>query len=290
MKFKFKIEDLGAIALLVLAAVILYAGMSHAQAGRRSGSIPTQQSKGSYHTMEDLPQIVTPAKPGKPRVPRKLPSGREPVKGQLFKIGIIDTGFDQSLTDVKMHLCPSGHYDFGANAPVVGTTFWHGTAVAQAIVNEFDESVNYCFVIYQVQGPLGITADNLSGALRRAAGEGLVAVNISLEGNTFSFAEKQAVKSLADKGTAIFIAAGNRHLSLDTACMSYPACYLLSNTYVVGATQDGVYVAAYSNYGSKVSVWKDGSIEFGGSVMQGTSFASPRACGDFVSSLAASAN
>jgi subtilisin family serine protease len=235
--------------------------------------------------IEALPQVVSSGKVRGLGARSAKPQGREPNKGQLFRIGIIDTGFDKALDTQGMKLCSSGHFDFNSNTPRVATSHYHGTAVAQAIVEEM-EGVNYCLVIFQVGSYFGITPEAVGAALKLAATEGLIAVNISLEGPTYSFEERQQLYGLASKGTAVFVAAGNRHLNLDEACMSYPSCYGLPNVYVVGATQDdGQFKASYSNYGSRISVWKDGTVNFNDENLRGTSFASPHALGDYVHSL-----
>jgi hypothetical protein len=274
MYFRFKIEDLAAVLLLMFAAFIV--GMACSYRAKAKGL-----HTNNYHRVElttELPQIM--AKVIMPK--RKL---REARATQVFKIGIIDTGYNKMIDDMHVKLCDKGHYDFATGTPTVGHSHFHGTAVAQTMVSEL-EGVNYCLVIYQVGGPLGITGENIAGALRRAQQEGLAAVNISLEGNAYSFDERTQLQRLADKGTAVFVAAGNRHLNLDDACFTYPSCYRLPNMYIVGATQDnGEFPATYSNYGSTVQVWEDGVVSFNGDALRGTSFASPRALGDYVRSL-----
>lgn len=276
MKLSFKLEDIAAVLLVTFASILVYVGMTYRlQVKYHSGRRPSASG------ILDLP-MVSPSK-GSSKVGR--PRGARATGGQTFKIGIIDTGYDKSIDDRHVKICDDGHYDFGNDTPTIGHTMFHGTAVAQTIASQL-EDVDYCLVIYQVAGPIGIPAENLSLALKKAAAGGLAAVNISLEGRQYSFLERQELFNLTSKGTAVFVAAGNRGQDLGRACMSYPACYGLPNLYVVGATQDnGEYVANYSNYGVRVHVWEDGDIDFNGETVRGTSFASPKALGDYVSSL-----
>jgi hypothetical protein len=277
MRFRFELEDLVAVALFITAVFVVSLACSYRLRAQ------THPYRRSVERVVPTPQVVRTV--GKTRAKRGSYNAQG---GQLFKIGIIDTGYDKSLDDQNLKLCDSGHFDYDSGKPVVAHTMWHGTAVAQTIASELD-GVNYCFVIFQVQGPLGITSDNLRDAMKKAATEGLIAVNMSLEGDNYSFEERAALKNLADHGTAVFIAAGNRHLNLDEACISFPGCYKMPNVYSVGATEeDGRVVTSYSNYGTKVDVWKPGQIEFNGNIVEGTSFASPHALGDYVHSLASS--
>lgn len=207
---------------------------------------------------------------------------------QLLKIAIIDTGYNPKLVPdgiAKLKLCSEGHYDFFTKRPVVNATHWHGT-VTGSIIASFLRDVNYCAIIYQVADDAGISAENIAGALHMAAREGLTAINLSLEGTSFNSVERFAFYDVTSKGTIVFIAAGNRDKNLDIVCNSYPTCYHLPNTYIVGALSDeGDSKAGYSNYGKEVNAWYQGSVEFGGQIMRGTSFAAPRALGDFVQSF-----
>ncbi len=147
--------------------------------------------------------------------------------------------------------------------------------------------MNYCAVIYQVDTEEGIKVANMAKAYSKASREGITAVNISIEGIGHNFIEKLALEDLTSRGVIVFIAAGNRSDNLSETCNSYPACYRVPNTVVVGASalEDPDHRAGYSNYGGLVTAWYPGAVTFGGEHMQGTSFAAPRALADFVYSL-----
>lgn len=214
-------------------------------------------------------------------------AGKAPAK-PLVKIGIIDTGYEsggaQALATLK--LCPTGHYDFYSEKPVVARTDKHGTMVG-TIIAETLQNVNYCAVIFQVVTKNGeITPETIARAVMRASKEHLQAVNVSLTGTAASFYEARAFKALSDSGARIFVAAGNDHRDLNFACQSYPACYQVKNIQIIGAlTEDLEQPAQYSNHGGRVNLWYSGVYNDGFTHAQGTSFAAPRAAADYLLSL-----
>jgi subtilisin family serine protease len=206
-------------------------------------------------------------------------------KGQQIRIAIIDTGYSPRFGSVPLKLCKTGHFDFMTSKPEVGSVSPHGSIVGAIIAEELQD-VNYCAVIYQVVGPEGLTATTVQKAFEKAKTSGIAAINLSLSGRAHSFAEKNAIKAVADRGTVIFAAAGNDQMDLGNFCNSFPACYSIPNMYVVGATErENSYPARYTNYGTKVTIWLPGDYEFQGQVVEGTSFAAPRALSDYVYSL-----
>ncbi len=261
----------GAAFVVVMAALLGAIALAYVKAN----------AQGLEYKLMDQPKIQ-----GLKKVkPRKLvpPQAKS---GTVIKIAIIDTGYDKTLLDpdgVELHLCAKGHYDFATETSIVNSGNKHGTIVG-TIIAEGLQDVEYCAVIYQVQGLLGITAENLTRAVQMAKKEGVFAVNISLEGINHAQRERMALYDLGDKGTAIFVAAGNRHQNLDEVCNSYPGCYKIPNMQIVGASDESMeFRAAYSNYGSRITSWYRGDFTLGGVQMQGTSFAAPRALADYVS-------
>jgi serine protease len=202
------------------------------------------------------------------------------------KIAIIDTGYSKEFTTYDLKLCPSGHYDFYKNEPKVGmTTGPHGSHVGSVIAAELTD-VDYCALIYQVGTAEGITLPNIIRAIEKASDAGAVAINISIVGPAHLFAEKKVLQRASNKGIAIFAAAGNENSNLDSTCNSYPGCYQIKNLYLVGAiSPDGTQKAVYSNYGSLIHLWYPGHFQSKYGVVQGTSFAAPRALSDYVRNL-----
>ncbi len=263
------------LVTLVLTAMLGLVAFVYLETTKAQGVERKQQSRGMYHLV-DQPKIQQ-------LLEKKKPEGK--ATGTMLKIAIIDTGYDTSLLDeeaTELNLCDTGHYDFNLDKAKLGSAGSHGTMVG-SIIAENLQDVNYCAVIYQVQTVIGITAESVTRAIKMATKEGIFAINISLEGIMHAQRERMALYDLGQKGTAIFVAAGNRHANLDEVCNSYPSCYHVPNLYVVGAADESMeFRAAYSNYGSRVSSWYSGDFIMNGTKMQGTSFASPRALADYV--------
>lgn len=223
-------------------------------------------------------------------LPKATPKSPKAFRNQMLRIAIIDTGWNpiEGMPDyMYLKLCKSGHFDFNQNKAEVGhTENLHGTVVGAIIAAELRD-INYCAVIYNVDVDGRPSLANMIKAFNMASNEGLVAVNVSIEGISHDYLEKRALEKLTSKGTVVFVAAGNRGVNLSEHCSSYPGCYKVPNVVVVGATgiDDYEHRAGYSNYGQEVTVWYPGSILFAGERVNGTSFAAPRALADFVFSF-----
>jgi hypothetical protein len=204
-----------------------------------------------------------------------------------YKIVVIDTGYNADFAPLPAKLCKTGHYDFYTNKPVLASTHPHGTIVTTLIATAL-EDVDYCIVEMQVANENGqITPENVARAIGMAQRLNPTAVNISLSGPASSLYEQRALRELTKTGAQLFVAAGNDHLDLDKACQVFPACYDVTNMNVVGAmTADLDQPAAYTNYGTKVKLWYSGTYSDPMQMAKGTSFASPRALGDYVFSIA----
>lgn len=212
-----------------------------------------------------------------------FPKGSKP----LLKIAIIDTGYipAQAMTPIK--LCKTGHFDFGTGKALVGSSGHpHGTQVASLVAQGL-VNVNYCALIYNVEGKDGFSFKNISGALRKAKEAGAVAINMSIQGYQFSYLERMAIEELSASGIHLFVAAGNDNMNLDEACNSYPGCYQIPRVHMVGSIlPDYSGRSSFSNYGTKVELWYPGYYVTVFETARGTSFASPRALADYVSALA----
>lgn len=209
-----------------------------------------------------------------------------------IKIAIIDTGLQLDKTNLK--LCPTGHFNFATNEPVVGVSKIypeHGTLVASIIADNL-KRVDYCAIIYQVSTYSGISVMDITRAAKMALKEEVTAVNLSISGNEYSREENAALYDLLDRG-AVFVAAGNDHIDLSKNCSVYPACYSMllrkSHFFVVGALDDLNNVKAlYSNYGEgRIDKWDRGMVVWNGTIDQGTSYATPRSLSKYVLSLVA---
>ena len=201
-----------------------------------------------------------------------------------YRIAVIDSGFSPVPFDSSaMKLCKAGHYDFSTRTASVGyDTMYHGSYVT-ALINQRAAGKKICFLIYKVFGGKSGVGD-LNTALQMAHTNGARAVNLSLSFNMYSEEIKKTLQRMTRRGVKVFAAAGNSKTNMNEKCSRYPACYqgLNSNFVRVGALDDDVDVAKYSNYGLKVSVYKYGRLRNGS---RGTSFAAPRALGDYVRNL-----
>lgn len=220
---------------------------------------------------------------------------------QLIKIAILDSGYDaeyaKKVKAEPLKLCDTGHYDFDTGTATIGMLpeyalsgrGKHGTLVASIIADKLKD-INYCAVIYQIY-PRHMTKlspiPNILLALKMALNEGFMAVNMSYSGMDTYSEEYRLMKKLGGKGVMMFTAAGNNGINLDKACAFYPACYDMSNKVVVGALVTKGTIYRNSNYGKNVEYYLGvlPSYVNAGGAECATSYATPRALGDYVLSV-----
>ena len=204
---------------------------------------------------------------------------KEPIK-----VAVIDTGYMFLPFDsAGFKLCKTGHYNYNTNKAEVGTdTMAHGSFVV-SIINSHAQTSNMCFLIYKVFGR-NVKQGAVKDALRRAYRAGADVVNMSLTMYYHDPQIQRLMKTMNNRGIRIFAAAGNSKKNLNQRCNRYPMCFsnMHRNFVGVGALDEDGDVAKYSNYGAKVTVYKYGRNMFGS---RGTSFAAPRAAGDYIKSL-----
>lgn len=201
-----------------------------------------------------------------------------------YKIAVIDTGFTPMMFDTTgFKLCESGHYDFNTNTPTVGRdTMGHGAYVT-ALINHHAQTNNICFLVYKVFGENVKDQYAVTNALIKAYKAGAKAVNMSLYMTQYSERTRRVFKYVSKRGVKLFVASGNHGVDLNKICRYYPVCYKGINPRltIVGATDRYNRVARYSNIGAKLTVYQFGDV----GRSRGTSFASPRALGDYVRGL-----
>ena len=211
-----------------------------------------------------------------------LNANAAPVKP--IKIAVIDTGYTFIPWDNSgFKLCETGHFDYNESKPQVGAdTMSHGSFVL-SIINRRMNTKNACFLVYKVFGEK-VTAGDIDNAMIKAYRNGANVINLSLTMRQYSRRTRNIIKTLTRKGVKIFAAAGNSANNVNLKCIRYPVCYkgLNANFVRVGALDEDDDVAKYSNYGTSIALYKYGRTMFGD---RGTSFAAPRAAGDFVKSL-----
>lgn len=180
-----------------------------------------------------------------------------PVSAKTLKVGVVDSGLDLTDTRLNSHLCATGHKDFTGEG--ISDTVGHGTAMA-GLIEQVAMDGDYCLVIlkYYSEHVLGLV--NLSReveALRYAAKNGIVIVNLSGGGPEFDEREFLAIR---DNPDMIFVvSAGNDGKDLDvTGNEYYPASYYLPNQLIIGNISNSYQRSLTSNYGKKVDTTEIG--------------------------------
>lgn len=219
---------------------------------------------------------------------------------QLIKIGIIDTGYDfnyaKSINAEPLKLCDKGHYDFltrtetinHAPAEFSSNIGHHGTLVASIIANKL-KKVRYCAIVIQVyetcEEGCSLKKDNLIKAVEKLIQEKVLVINMSYSGITPYSDEQKVMKKAVDRGISLFVAAGNNGENLNRVCQYYPACYLLPNEYVIGATENGK-ICPVSNTG-RIVHYANGTLPKSLKVEDkcATSYAAPTVLSEFVLSF-----
>jgi len=209
------------------------------------------------------------------------------AEAKQLRIAVIDSGFgfDVELNKKAFKMCKTGSYDFIANSPVIGDDEnGHGTAVL-SLIERTAQTKNVCYLVFKVFDASGFgTEDHVNRAIAGAIKAKANVINMSLSTFTHSHKTKALIDSAVKRNIKVFLAAGNKGKNLNTNCNSYPSCYNIKNANLirVGALDEDADVAKYSNKGVLISVYKYGRTMQGS---RGTSFAAPRAAGDYVKSL-----
>jgi len=148
---------------------------------------------------------------------------------------------------------------------------------------------NVTVYVYRVCGPLGCPTSAIVDAIRAAADNGVVAMNLSLGGGTLSDLESAAIQyAVIEKNALVIASAGND----GTGTVSCPACD--PNAISVAASNWMDELAYYSNWGSGLDITAPGgqlysntteeggiysSVPGGYAYYQGTSMAAPQVTG-----------
>lgn len=202
---------------------------------------------------------------------------------KMYKIAIIDTGFTPlPFNGTGFKICKSGHFDYATDTPTVGEdTIGHGSYVT-ALADGHAQTENICFLIYKVFGGQS-SIESVNKAMISAYKAGAKAINMSLSISKYEKRTHAIVKAITNRGVKMFVSAGNASTNMNTYCNSYPACFkgINKNMIIVGSTDYYRERASYSNYGFSIDVWEYGDL----GRSRGTSFAAPRALGNYVKTL-----
>ena len=203
--------------------------------------------------------------------------------GAAVKIASIDTGVDMDHPELVGDPDPNDEEGHGSHT--TGTMI--GTNVGVAGVA--GAAANVKVVVYRVCGRRGCPTTAIVNAIRAAADQGVVAINMSLGGSSESQAEKDAIAYAVGKNVVVIASAGND----GTGTVSCPACD--PNAVSVAATQWQDKLASYSNWGAGLDISAPGGncysntsaegciysayLNGGYTYMQGTSMAAPQVTG-----------
>lgn len=206
---------------------------------------------------------------------------------ETIRVAFVDDGFAwkhwEAGTDVKF--CDSGHFSM-LGEKAFDSDGSHGTISVKAFTDFINPAANYCIIILNASQANSLSFRGVSKAVAHALTLDIKAINLSLEGAMPDLEEEEKLRMLSDKGTHIYVAAGNQSVDLGATCVSFPACYNnIENLFVVGALAAPFTPAKYSNFGERVNLWLPGDTVLKGEDYFGTSFASPRAMALYVNLL-----
>lgn len=222
----------------------------------------------------------------------KAPEAHKINNGSTVKVGIADTGLDQSHPDVKA----LGGRNFTSSA----TGAWqdgagHGTHVAglvAAVNNDFGVvgASQAQLVIAKVLGDNGSGSNEMiANGIAWLAQTGVKVINLSLGGPQSSSILLRACQYATGKGVKLVVAAGNDGSSRP----SYPAAFNIPGLFAVSALEQSLQKTDFSSWGSHIKMACPGrellSTCKGNRYcnMSGTSMASPVCAGALAVAIAA---
>ena len=204
--------------------------------------------------------------------------------GNSVKIAVLDTGIDQTHTDLSGRIAASQNFTTAGSA---NDGNGHGTHVAGIIAANAGNGIGVAGVAYyaslmnvKVLDDAGSGSSSwVASGITWAADNGAKVINMSLGSATPSKTIEDAINYAWNKGVVVVAAAGNE----STSSASYPAYY--SNVISVAATDKNDAKASFSNFGTWVDVAAPGMSIYSTykgntySTLSGTSMASPYVAG-----------
>jgi hypothetical protein len=199
---------------------------------------------------------------------------------EQVRIGVIDSGYTYSGMANPV-FCKYGSLDLTTGKKEVGSdSSIHGSVVVDIIADFLHKNdVDYCIVLVKLDVR---QEEQFYSAIKGLKAAKVSYVNLTSVSEEWSFLDRAAMSSLPE--ATFFVAAGNDQMNLNEFCNSFPSCYKLPNVHVVGALDKYFRRAFYSNYGAVVDMWFLGDFfhPIHRRLIQGTSFAAPRALARYV--------
>lgn len=196
-------------------------------------------------------------------------------------VAVIDSGICAAHPDLAGRVLSGWDYvDDDANPNDV---YGHGCGVSSVIAANIDDATGMAGIAPNAMIlPLRVLNASGSGsysdvaqAITDAANQGADVINLSLGGSASSTLLQDAVNYATSRGAIVIAAAGN-----DGANRAlYPAAY--PEVISVGALDQNLNIASFSNYGAQIDVWAPGTnivtahLNDGYAMQNGTSFAAP---------------
>jgi len=189
-------------------------------------------------------------------------------------IGSLDTGVDFGHPEFSGRLIAGRDWVSGDNDPSDTRDEGHGTHTTGTMAGSTvgvagvtGAAPHVKVYVQRVCGPSGCPTTAIVNAIRAAADQpGLVAMNLSLGGNSESTAEKNAIAYAAGKGVLVIASAGNSG-SGKVAC---PACD--PNAISVASTTWRDELASYSQKGSGLDISAPGGLCYSNTTEEGCIF------------------
>jgi serine protease len=214
--------------------------------------------------------------------------------GGAVAIASIDTGVDFTHSEFGSANLVAG-YDYYSGDADPSDTDGHGTHTTGTMVGATvgvagvaGAASKVTVYVYRVCGPLGCPTSAIASAIRAAADNGVVAMNLSLGGSVLATAEKEAIDYATGLDALVIASAGNG----GTGTVSCPACYEKAISVAASNWQDEL--TYYSNWGPGLDLTAPGgemysntteeggiysSVPGGYAYYQGTSMAAPQVTG-----------
>jgi hypothetical protein len=203
-------------------------------------------------------------------------------QAKTLHIAVIDTGLPNFTTNAK--ICPNGVYDL-TNTDVYDK-LKHGTNIL-GIISDKLVDVDYCFYVIKIydKEPQTYFLQEIKAILILNNLDYVDIVNYSSEGNVSNYIEKVLIERFIKyKNVHFVVAAGNSSKNLDKKCNAFPACY--TGVISVGNGFNSTNRSYTSNYGKRVSVWRNGvNVRANGITMTGSSQSTAVYSGDLALEL-----